>query len=315
MPAFVLACKAEEERMAALKFSLLLEFQAVHEDAPIDGLESRRLQEMLCYLLIHRHRSHLRESLITLLWADSKEAQARKYLRQTLWQLQAKLSPMSTLLNVEPEWIGIDAHADLWLDVAVIEQASVAVMGIPGEDLTDHQVRILTEAVNLYRGDLLEGWYQDWCVFERERLQNMFLMLLDKLMGHCEVHGRIDDGIEYGTRILAVDNARERTHRRLMKLRYLGGDRTGALRQFHLCRTTLAQELDVGPSRQTLKVYEDIQNDCLLAGPHLPDTSGHDVGSAYATVLMNLAHLQATLSKTQIELEQQISALRSSGHH
>jgi len=28
--------------------------------------------------------------------------------------------------------------------------------------------------VDLYQGDLLEGWYQDWLLCERERLQNMF---------------------------------------------------------------------------------------------------------------------------------------------
>ena len=34
----------------------------------------------------------------------------------------------------------------------------------------------------LYRGDLLTGWYQDWCLIERERYQCMFVSLLDKLM-------------------------------------------------------------------------------------------------------------------------------------
>ena len=40
---------------------------------------------------------------------------------------------------------------------------------------------------SVYRGDLLEGCYQDWCLFERERLQNAYLAMLDKLMVRC--HG------------------------------------------------------------------------------------------------------------------------------
>jgi len=40
----------------------------------------------------------------------------------------------------------------------------------------------LQEAVRLSYADLLEGWYQDWCLYERERLQNIYLLILDKLM-------------------------------------------------------------------------------------------------------------------------------------
>jgi hypothetical protein len=40
-------------------------------------------------------------------------------------------------------------------------------------DLNEAQAQLLKDAVNLYCGDLLEGWYQDWCLFERERLQSI----------------------------------------------------------------------------------------------------------------------------------------------
>ena len=38
--------------------------------------------------------------------------------------------------------------------------------------------------------------------------------------------------LAYGARILHCDRARERTHRRLMRLHFLAGDRTAALRQY-----------------------------------------------------------------------------------
>jgi two-component SAPR family response regulator len=89
--------------------------------------------------------------------------------------------------------------------------------------------------VALYHGDLLEDWFQDWCLYERERLQNIYLAALDKLMDYCEASRDYDAGLAYGTRILRHDLARERTHRRLMRLYYLAGDRTSALRQYDRC--------------------------------------------------------------------------------
>ena len=35
---------------------------------------------------------------------------------------------------------------------------------------------------SVYDGDLFDGCYQDWCLLERERLQNVYLVLLDKEM-------------------------------------------------------------------------------------------------------------------------------------
>ena len=77
--------------------------------------------ELLSFLLLHRDRGHTREELAVLLWPDASTALARKYLRQTLWQLQSALAAELLLLN--SGWVRIDADADWWLDVDVFERA------------------------------------------------------------------------------------------------------------------------------------------------------------------------------------------------
>jgi DNA-binding SARP family transcriptional activator len=157
--------------------------------------------------------------------------------------------------------VGLQSGADLWLDVAVFEEAFAPVRDIRGRDLGFEKARLLERAVELYQGDLLEGWYDDWCLYERERLQNMFLTMLDKLMGHCEVNQQYETSIVYGTRILSFDRAREHTHRALMHLHYLSGNRTGALRQYERCSAALEEELGVKPASSTRALYEQIKND------------------------------------------------------
>jgi DNA-binding SARP family transcriptional activator len=55
-----------------------------------------------------------------------------------------------------------------------------------------------------------------------------------------------------------------------MRLHYLAGDRTSALRQFRQCADALREELAIKPSRVTLRLYEQIESD-ELGSPSVAD--------------------------------------------
>ena len=232
----------------------------------VRGFDGRKPQQLLGYLLLNRDRPQSREVLASLFWGDNPTEQAKKYLRQVLWQLQSALvrkpsTNDSSLLTVDAEWVDLHSGADLWLDIAAFEEAYTPVKDKQGRDLSQDEAQRVEGAAQLYNGDLLEGWYEDWCLFERERLQNIYLTMLDKLMDYCEAHRRYETAIGYGTRILALDRAREHTHRHLMSLHCLAGNRTAALRQYKRCSTILDEELGVTPAKSTQLLYEQIKGD------------------------------------------------------
>jgi DNA-binding SARP family transcriptional activator len=233
------------------------------EDGQFGSPSAQKAQEMLCYLLIRRDRPHRREALTHLLWPTSSAAHAAKSFRQTLWQLRTALvdesASASEFLQVDLEWIGLHPEAHVWLDVSEFERVSRAARGVDGHELSDSLSEQVRAVLDLYRGDLLEGWDQDWCVFERERLRQAYLALLGKEIAYCETHALYEEGIAYGVRALRCEVAHERAHRTLMRLYYLSGDRTAALRQYERCVTLLRQELDVGPSQRTVTLYERIR--------------------------------------------------------
>ena len=230
--------------MNKLNIYLFGKFSVSFKGQNLAGFEARKMQELLFYILLHRDHPHPREIVADLLWSDVSTAKSKNYLRKVLWQLQATLSSkvdpnFANVLLVEPDWIQFNQDAHIWLDVVNFEQAYILTQGRPGIELDSHSAQILQNAVDLYRGELLEGWYLDWCLYERERLQYMYLAMLDKLMAYCEAHHHYETGISYGIRTLRYDRARERTHRRLMRLQYLAGDRTSALRQYERCLSAL----------------------------------------------------------------------------
>jgi DNA-binding SARP family transcriptional activator len=281
------------------------------------GLDAHRVRKLFCYLLLHRDRPHPREALASLLWDGDRTDQPNRCLRKTLWQLRATLDshiePLSDhVLLVEPDWVQLNPEADLWLDVAVFEQAFERVQGVLGRELDPQDVQILQSAVDLYRGGLQESWYQDWYLYERERFRHMYLILLDKLMGYDEAQHSYEEGLAYGTLILRCDQASERTHRRLMRLYYLAGDRTAALRQYERCARALAEELGVEPAQSTVALYQRIRAD-RLAPPVLPPTQSagpvRTTASPLPVLLQRLRRLEQALIELEHEVRQDISTV------
>lgn len=303
--------------MSTLRIRMLGRLIVQREDRELAGTEPRKVQELFSYLLLHRDQPHPREMLAGLLWGDSTTSQSKKYLRQALWQLQSALEPQSEAIDgrvllVESDWVQLNPEADLWLDVAVFEQAFELARGVPGQRLDAGVAQTLQDAAHLYQGDLLEGWYQDWCLYERERLQNIYLAMLSKLMIYCETHGKYEDGLYCGECALQCDVAQERIHRRLMRLQYLAGDRTAALRQFERCTAVLDEELGVRPSDRTVTLYEQIRAD-RLDGPALAPDRVSEASQAQADslieILNRLGELQKVLDDVQRQVGQEIAAV------
>jgi DNA-binding SARP family transcriptional activator len=300
--------------MPGLECHLLGKLSIQKGEAAIFEFESRKAEELLCYLLLNRERPRQREALAEALWGGDTGQQSKGYLRKALWQLQQALDSLpdgeaERLLLVEADWIRVNPSCELWLDVAVLEAAFGAVKGVSGRELSREQARQLEAAAALYRGDLLEGCYQDWCLLERQRLQFWYLAALDKLMDYSEANQDYERGLAYGERVLRYDQARERTHARMMRLQYLAGDRTAALRQYELCRQALRQELDVEPGERIRQLYQQMRRDAPLAEERLP-TGGpvHD-GVTLRAVHAHLGWLHRALDQLQSELRQDIQAI------
>jgi DNA-binding SARP family transcriptional activator len=179
------------------------------------------------------------------------------------------------------------------------------VRGRQGATLSLDTALALQTAIELYRGELLDGWFQDWCLFERERLQNVYLTLVDKLIDYHEAAGAYERGISLGMDALRYDHAREEVHRRLMRLYYLTGDRTAALRQYERCAAVLHEALGVPPADLTTLLYYQIKSGKLeLVEAELESPTA--ASGTLRALLDNLCQIQAALSELHRRVQQNI---------
>ncbi len=306
--------------MSAFRIFLFRQLCIMRDGRVLEGLEAQKARELFCYLIVNRGRPHTRAKLASLLWQGSTDSQTKQYLRQTLWQLQSALTPEpatgDALVSVEDDWIQFNATTDVWVDVHRFERSYALVQGIEGFKLDAVKADALRKAVRLYRGDLLENCYRDWCVFERERLRNIFLVMLDKLVGYCEATRAYETAVAYATEILKCDRAHERTYRRLMRLHYLAGNRSHALREFARCREALDEELGVEPSQQTIRLHRQVRMGQLTTGPPLATEPEPSLPASSATeptdVLERLIQLRESLVEAKRRVDQEIGAIRAS---
>jgi DNA-binding SARP family transcriptional activator len=210
----------------------------------LPALDSGRAESLLAYLLVHRDAPQPRQRLAFLLWPDSAEPQARTNLRKVLHNLRRALPDADRWIEMGPRTLQWDADAPLWLDVERFEGA-----------LAEGR---LQEAVELYRGELLEGSYDEWLLEERERLARLHLNALERLAHEHEQQQRWSRAIECAERLVAGDPLREESHRLLIRACHCAGDRARALRAYHVCASTLERELGVEPSADTRALYQRV---------------------------------------------------------
>jgi DNA-binding SARP family transcriptional activator len=141
----------------------------------------------------------------------------------------------------------------------------------------------------------------------------MYLLLLNKLVQYCEIHQQVETGLVYGEKLIHYDRAYERAYRQMMRMYYVAGDRTQALRQYQRCVAALAEELGVGPSERTIELYEQIKSD---QHPHRAKAPVIQTDEGLANSLLKntakrLDEYAETLTMVQSQIQEEISSIEN----
>jgi DNA-binding SARP family transcriptional activator len=253
--------------MNASRIYLLGSFQLLPgppaDEAPLE-LHSTKLQALLACLILQRNQRMERRQLGRLLWPHADASAARRNLREYLYrarQLLAGFAPGAETLEADEDFVAFAPPPDCWIDVAEFERLTRL-----ARDATAHPhdaISLLRQANDLYRGDLLPSFYDDWVLPERERLRALLIENLAQLGQALHAAGETAEAIRSLQRVLEYDPLQEETHRRLMEWYAAGGDRAKALHQYELCRQLLANELSATPMPETQQVYAAIRRERL----------------------------------------------------
>jgi predicted ATPase/DNA-binding SARP family transcriptional activator len=230
---------------------------------------------LLAFLALEAEQAHSRETLMGLFWPDFPEADARNNLRVALARMRTQLgestSPVS-LLTTTRNTVHIHLNENIVLDVASLHTllAESETCAHTSRDSCSICRQRLTQAVSLYHGPLLHGFYLDecpefdeWLFVRRERLHLQIIELLDELTEELETQGQFSDAIVLTRRQLELDPLHDTAQRRLLRLLAITGQTSAALSQYRSFKMLLNDELGIEPDVELVRLARQIKEHTL----------------------------------------------------
>jgi DNA-binding SARP family transcriptional activator len=272
---------------------------------------NQSIQKLFAYLVLFRHRTHPREVLAEVFWGEKNLKLSRGSLNTALWQLRNALEPKGVtrgtyLLSQNMYEVGFNQQSPFWLDVHDFWESTSQVFQSPDPSPSEIYIHKLEHAVSLYKGELLEAFYDDWVLREREILRARYISTLACLMGIYCNRNDYEKSLSCGLKILEFDPLREEVHRYLMKLYMGNGQRGMAIRQYETCRESIKRELGIAPMEETRALFKRILSPEINQGQLAKAESPKDLSEA----LEQLHNAHIALEQAQKRVNRSIQIVK-----
>jgi DNA-binding SARP family transcriptional activator len=224
-------------------------------------LKSRE-QRLVALLALEGSRS--RSYLAGMLWPESTEARAAGSLRAAVWRLEREAP---RLLSNRGGQLGLDPSVRV--DVAEFTVRANRITALADELLEDSSDdrECLNALDGLTGGDLLSGWYDDWVLYERARLQQMRLSALESIAELLIDRGYLPAALSAALCATSIEPLRESAHRLLIRIHLANGNFHDAIRAYRSFGGRLVREMGIRPSRQMDALVEPLLNDQTVGIP------------------------------------------------
>lgn len=282
-----------------LEISLLGGLNIRLDGESVKGFGSRKAEALFVYLLSNP-QPQARETLADLLWDEQTRERGLSSLRTLITRLPTALLPY---LNITRQTLAFDIKQPYWFDVARFEgylPTAIEKRQDVGPTLAAAAVARLEKAVALYRGDYLSGFalrdapgFEMWLEAEQQRLNRLLIQGLEQLINYRRQRQQYTKGIEQAVRLLQVEPMQEETHRQMLLMLALSGQRGAALRHYKTYQGYLAAELDIAPELATTQLYERIRTNNL---PSTDLIEFNDATTNVPTVVIGSNQAQTTRS-------------------
>ena len=280
---------------STLEIHLLGPFRIFVDGQAIEGRQftRRKPKQLIKLLALQPHHQLHREQAMEFLWPDSDPESATNNLHKAIHLARHALEPAlksvanSHFILTQGQQVLLRAPGVSWIDVEAFEHC-LAAAG-KARDVSAYE-----EARALYEGELLaEDRYEDWAVARREQLRNAYQELLARLAQLYETRGEHQLAIERLKELAACDCTNEETHRQLMRLYALNGNKHQALRQYQLCCEVLQKELGEEPERATSELRQQIISGQLAPASSLSDAERDPDGAINSLAIFPLVNAGA----------------------
>lgn len=227
-----------------------------------DAWVTRRSRDILCYIASRRHRRASKDTIIDVFWGEADFGSVEKNFHPTISHIRKALNSNQPLkqnfllyrdgdYQLNPEF---SYRIDTEEFDRLVAEGDAARRAREQEAFT----RAYEEAVALYRGEFMQGSYDEWVEEQRSYYREQYLRLLEILAATAQKSEEWARSLTLAHQILREDPFREDVHCTIMRAHAAQGNRVAVREQFESLRKLLRKELGVEPAAETQRIYRQL---------------------------------------------------------
>lgn len=227
-----------------------------------DAWTTKRARDILCFIASRRHRRASKDVIIDTFWSDVDFEVVEKNFHPTISHIRKALNSNQPLkqnfLVYRDGDYQLNQTFSYWIDTAEFDRLLSEGEAARRAREFERCIQSYESAIALYRGEFMQGSYDDWVEEQRTYYREQYLRMLESLAAVAQKMEDWQRSLDLAQQILREDPFREDIHCMIMRAYAATGNRAAIREQYEGLRRLLQKELGVEPVAETRKVYKEL---------------------------------------------------------
>ncbi|MDQ3135169.1 MAG: bacterial transcriptional activator domain-containing protein, partial [Acidobacteriota bacterium] len=217
-----------------------------------------------CFIASRRHRRASKDTIFDTFWGEADFDVVEKNFHPTVSHIRKALNSkqpikQNFLLYRDGDYL-LNQEYSYSIDTEEFDHLVTTAEAARRAGKQDEYINLYEQAVALYRGNFMQGCYDEWAEEQRAYYREQYLRMLEML---AKVAVKATDWprvLQLGQEILKDDAFREDVHCMIMQAHAALGNRVAVKDQYESLRRLLRKELGVEPAAETHKVLRQLMS-------------------------------------------------------
>jgi ATP/maltotriose-dependent transcriptional regulator MalT/DNA-binding SARP family transcriptional activator len=227
-----------------------------------DAWTTRRARDIFCYIATSRHRRVAKDVLIDTFWPDEDPSVVEKNFHPTISHIRKALNSRQAFKQnfvvFRDGAYQLNPELSFLIDAEEFDR-HFADAEIAKREKDNERLRASLESAHrCYRGEFMDGIYEDWAEERRHYYSEQFGRVTAALARLELGEKRLASARKYAEETLTVDPYREDIHRLILKIYAAQAKPASVKKHYESMQELLKKDLGVEPSAETRRLASEL---------------------------------------------------------
>jgi LuxR family maltose regulon positive regulatory protein len=229
-----------------------------------DAWTTKRARDILCFIASRRHRRASKETIIDTFWGEADFDAVEKNFHPTVSHIRKALNSnqlvkQNFLLYRDSDYL-LNQEFSYRIDTEEFDRLVAEAEAARRAGDQARYISCYEDALALYRGNFMQGSYDEWVEEQRSYYREQHLRMLEVLAVAAQKNEEWARSLQLAQQILGDDQFREDVHCMIMRAHAALGNRAAVKEQYEQLRRVLRKELGVEPAAETQKTFKGLMS-------------------------------------------------------